>query len=162
VTLSATDAENDPVTFTAAVAGFNPAFDLQRQYHFTGVGYFTTPDNVTAYVLTAPGSNLNGNSFYLLTANGNLYAFDGNGNYGHTTANAANLVATLPAAVFNTPSLLTNAQPAAVPAATAVVSGTTLTVNVAGVPVGTVFQVFVNASDGAKTTTSGFLVSVTP
>src|SRR5262249_54380715 len=161
VMLGATDADSDPVTFSASVTGYNPAFDVQQQYHFTGVGYLMTPDGVTAYVLTAMGSNANGNGYYLLKSDGGLYAFDGTGNYGHTFANSANLLTTLDPSVDMNPMLLPSAQAPMTPSATAAVTGNTLTVNVASAPVGTVFRVFVNASDGAETTRTSFLVTVT-
>jgi hypothetical protein len=41
------------------------------------------------------------------------------------------------------------------------VSGNTLTVNVASVTPGTVFEVYVTVGDGAETQRTGFLVSVT-
>src|SRR5262249_9670525 len=135
--------------------------DLQRQYHFQGVGTFTTPDGVTAYVLQIAGSNGNGNPFFLLKSDGGLYAFDGTGNYGHTFANAANRVATLDPSVYANPALLTNAQAPTTPAAAVSVSGNVLTVGAAGLAPGTVFQVFVTASDGAETTRTGFVVTVT-
>jgi hypothetical protein len=65
--------------------------------------------------------------------------------------------------VYNTPTLLSNAQP---PATTAAIQhavqapvGNHLTVNVAGLPVGTIFEVLVTVSDGAETSTTSFLVT---
>jgi hypothetical protein len=161
LTLNSSDAEHDAITYAAAVAGYSPAYDLQQQYHFSGMGYFTTMDGVTAYVLSVAGTNSNGNSFYLLKSDGGVYAYDGSGSYAHTFANSNNLVTTLSSSVYMNPMLLTNAQLPASPAALATVSGSTLTVNVASVPVGTIFRVFVTASDGAETTRTGFLVTVT-
>ncbi len=159
VTLSATVADSAPVTFSAAVAGYSPAYNLQQVYHFTGVG-FVNNGGVSAYVLHS--SVLGGaDGYYLLKSDGGVYAYDGSGSYSHTFANSANLITTLDPSVYTTPTLLTNAQAPATPAAVAGVSGNTLTVNVAAVPVGTVFEVFVTASDGAETTRTGFLVTVT-
>jgi hypothetical protein len=157
--LSATDADGDTVSFTATVSGYNPAFNLQQIYHFTGVGFATT-GSVSAFVMRS--SVLGGaGGLYLVSTTGGVYAYDGSGNFATTFANSANLIATLNPGVFSNPTLLTNAQAPAVPAALATVNSTTLTVNVAGVPVGTVFEVFVTASDGAETTRTGFLVTVT-
>jgi hypothetical protein len=159
VPLSATDAENDPVTYKAQPVGYSPAYNLQQVYHFTGLGYVSV-GGVTAYVLQ---SNVSGGvgGFYLLKSDGGVYTYDGSGSYSHTFANSANLIGTLDPGVFATPGVLTNAQPPATPAASTNVSGNTLTVNVAGVPVGTVFEVFVTASDGAESQKTGFLVKVT-
>jgi hypothetical protein len=161
VTLGSSDAENDSISYTAAVAGYSPAYNLEQQYHFQGMGYFTTPDGTTAYVLSVAGMNANGNPYYLLKSDGALYAYDGSGSYSHTFANGANLIATLNSSYYSNPMLLTNAQAPATPPAMVSVNGNTLTVNVAAVPVGTVFQVVVTANDGAETTSTSFLVTVT-
>jgi hypothetical protein len=159
LSLSAADAENDPVSFTAQSAGYSAAYNLQQVYHFSGVGFITN-GGVTAYVMRS--SVLGGvGGYYLLSSTGGVYAYDGSGSYAHTFANSANLITTLDPSVYTTPTLLTNAQPPVLPAAVVNISGSTLTVNVASVPVGTVFEVFVTASDGAETTRTGFLVTVT-
>jgi pimeloyl-ACP methyl ester carboxylesterase len=160
VTLSSTAANNDAVTYTASVAGFSAAYNLQQQYNFKGVGYVSTPDGVTAYVLSIMGSNANGNPYYLITSTGGVYAYDGSGSFAHAIANSANLITTLSPSVYNNPTLLTAATAPAAPAALVSVSANTLTVNVAGVSPGTVFEVFVTANDGAETTRTGFLVTV--
>jgi hypothetical protein len=156
VTLAATSG----VTYSAAAAGYSPAYNLQQVYHFTGVG-FVTSGGVTAYVLH---SNVLGSAggYYLLNSAGDVYAYDGSGNFAATVANSANLIATLDPSVYASPSLLTQAQAAATPGAVVSVSGNTLTVNVAGVSAGRVFEVFVTANDGAETTRTGILVTVTP
>jgi hypothetical protein len=113
----------------------------------------------TAYVLhsSAPGGV---NGFYLLSSSGGVYAYDGSGDYSTTFANPHNLVAMLSAAVFTTPTLLTQATPT--PAGAMVgVTGTTLSLQVTGVPPGTLLRVFVTAFDGAESTRSSFLVNVT-
>jgi hypothetical protein len=159
VTLGATDAEGDPVTYSAQAVGYSAAYSLQQVYHFTGLGYATV-GGVSAYVLQS--SVLGGvGGFYLLNSSGGVYAYDGSGSYAHTFANSANLIATLDPSVYTTPTLLTSAQAPAAPAAVLTVSGSTLTVNVAGVSPGTVFRVIVSASDGAETLRTGFLVTVT-
>jgi hypothetical protein len=161
VTLSATDSENDPITYSAAVEGYSSAYNLQQQYRFQGLGYATSSDNVSAYVLSVNGLNINGNPYYLLNSSGALYAYDGSGSYGHTFANGANLVAQLSPNDYTTPTLLTNAQAPTAPPAIASVSGNTLTINVSSVHVGTVFQVIVTANDGAEIRRTSFLVTVT-
>jgi hypothetical protein len=161
VTLSSTDAENDSVTYTATPAGYSPEYNLQQQYRFQGMGYATSSDGVKAYVLSVNGQNANGNPYYLLSSSGALYAYDGSGSYGHTFNNGANLIAQLSAADYTTPTLLTNAKAPTAPAALLNVSGNTLTVNVASLTPGTVFQVIVTASDGAEKNQVSFLVTVT-
>jgi hypothetical protein len=75
-------------------------------------------------------------------------------------ADAHNLVAMLSPVVFTTPTLLTQATPT--PAgAVAGVTGNSLSLQVTGVPPGTLLEVFVTASDGAETSRTSFLVSVT-
>jgi hypothetical protein len=81
-------------------------FALQQQHQFRGVGYFTSGS--TAYVLQSsqPGPGVGG--FYLLTADGNLYAFTG-GSYTDSIT-SANLLASLDPGVYANPSLLLNAE----------------------------------------------------
>jgi hypothetical protein len=159
LTLSATPANNGPVTYTATVAGYSAEYSLQQQYQFQGLGYVTA--GATAYVLTINGLNANGNPYYLLSSTGGLYAYDGSGSYAHTFANSANLIAQLSPNDYTTPTLLTNAKAPTAPAAEVNVAGDQLTVNVTGLAEGTIFEVFVTASDGAETSRTGFLVTVT-
>jgi hypothetical protein len=147
------------VTYTAQAVGYSPAYNLQQVYHFTGLGYVSV-GGVTAYVMQS-GVSGGASGYYLLKSDGGVYAYDGSGSYAHTFANSANLITTLDPSVYNTPTLLTNAQPPAAPAAVASVVGNTLTVNVSAVPVGTVFQVIVSAFDGAELTRTRLLVTVT-
>jgi hypothetical protein len=164
LTLSSTDAENDSVSYTAQAVGYSAAYNLQQQYQFTAVGLFSTlMGGVTtpAFVLH---SNVLGSveGYYLINAsNGGVYAYDGSGNYATTFANSANLIATLSPSVFTNPMLLTNAMAPSAPNAVVAVTGNMLSVNVAGVAPGTVFQVIVTANDGAETTQTSFLVTVT-
>jgi hypothetical protein len=159
LTLGATDAEGDAVSYSAQVAAYNPAYNLQQVYHFTGVGQFTV-GGVSAYVLHSDVLGGVG-GYYLLKSDGGVYAYDGSGSFAHTFGNASNRIASLDPSVFTTPSLLTNAQPLAAPPAVVSVSGGTLTVDVSGLAAGTVFEVFVTASDGAEPTRVGFRVTVT-
>jgi uncharacterized repeat protein (TIGR03803 family) len=165
LTLGATDADNDPVTYTSVAKGYSLEYTLQQEYGFRGVGRVTTPDGATAYVLAANGSNANGNPYYLLTSTGGLYAYDGSGSFSHTIANSGNFVAQLSANDYTTPTLLTNARPPvttpAIQSALSAPVGNQLTLNVTGLSVGTVFEVFVTVSDGAETSETSFLVTVT-
>ena len=116
-------------------------------------------------MLSVNGSNTNGNPYYLLTATGGLYAYDGSGSFSHTIANSNNLVAQLSANDYATPTLLTNAQPPvttlAIQSAVGAAAGNQLTLDVTGLSVGTVFEVFVSVSDGAEASQTSFLVTVT-
>src|SRR5262249_14181068 len=121
VTLSATDAENDPVTFTATAVGYSPAYNLQQLYNFTGLGSRTV-GGVTAYVLKS-GVLQGSGGIYLVNNTGAVYAYDGSGSYAHTFANSANLIAILNPSVYTTPTLLTNAVAPTAPSANVTVSG---------------------------------------
>jgi hypothetical protein len=161
VALNAADAQGDAVSYTATAE--SAAYALQQQYQFTGVGLFTA-GGVTAYLLLSavPGGS---QGYYLLSSTGGVYAYDGSGSFANTIAVSYNLVAQLTPAVYTTPTLLTAATPAS-PGATLTVTPvnattSTLSVNVAGVAPGTVFQVIVTASDGAETSRTSFLVTVT-
>jgi hypothetical protein len=159
LTLGSTDAEGDTVTYSVQVPAYNPAYNLQQIYHFTGVGLFTI-GGVPAYVLHSDVLGGVG-GYYLLRADGGVYAYDGSGSFAHSFGNPNNLIASLDPGVFNNPTVLTNAQLPPTPAAVASLSGNTLTVDVSGLAVGTVFEVFVTASDGAEPTRVGFRVTVT-
>jgi hypothetical protein len=161
LTLSSSQPASATPTYSARVAGYSLAYNLQQQYHFQGLGYFTTSDNVKVYTLQASTNNANGNPLYLLSSTGGLYAYDGGSEFGTTLSNSANLIAQLGAAVYTTPTMLTNAQPPQAPTAQVNVAGNQLTVNVTGASVGTVFEVFVTVNDGVSSSRSGFLVTVT-
>jgi hypothetical protein len=160
VYLTAVDAEGDAVTCTATVA--SAPFTLQQQYEFTGVGLFSTSvSGVTtkAYVLrSAVPCGVGG--FYLLSSSGGVYAYDGSGDFSTTFGNGHNLVANSSPAIFDSPTLLTQATPTPL-AATVSVTGNSLSLKVTGVPPGTLLEVFVTASDGAETGRTTFLVNVT-
>jgi hypothetical protein len=159
--LSSTDAEGDPVTYSATAV--SAPFALQQQYGFTQVGYITA-GGVTAYVLRSdvPGGF---GDYYLLSSTGGVYAYDGSGNFASTFADGHNQIATLSSAVYTTPSLLTSAAPVVLPANVLSVNNNatpaTLTLGVAGLTPGTLLQVFLTGSDGAEITGTSFLVTVT-
>jgi hypothetical protein len=166
LSLSGTDADKDVLTYSASAVAYSAEYALQQQYHFQGVGNVTTPDGVTAYVLEINGTNPYGNPYYLLSSTGGLYAYDGSGSFSHTIANSANLIARLSTNDYTTPGLLTNASPpvtsAAIQQAVIAPVGNQVTLNVTGLPIGTVFEVLVTVSDGAETTQTNFLVTVAP
>jgi hypothetical protein len=163
--LVSSDTKGDAVAYAATAVSATAA--LQQQYQFTPVGlYGTKVDGVTtqAYVLysAVPGG---AGGYYLLSSTGGLYAYDGSGSFANTFADEHNQIAQLSATVFNTPILLTQPTPVVLPANVVSVNNSvspaTLTLNVAGLPAGTLLEVFVTASDGAETTKTGFLVTVT-
>jgi hypothetical protein len=169
VPLSATDADDSAssLTYTAKTVGYSAAYTLEQQYKFVGMGNATS-GGISAYVLAVNGKNINGSPYFLLTSNGNLYAYDGVSYSSTVNAGPPNssLIATLGAAVYNNPTLLTNAQPPTPPGITPTINGTpghySLSLNASSLPVGTVFQVLLTVSDGAESTTESFLVTVTP
>jgi hypothetical protein len=103
---------DDPTQLTNAQAptNYTNLYTAQQQYQFTGLGYFTA--GATAYVLHSNASGAGFEGYYLLTANGTLYAYDGSGSYAHTIANSANVVASFEPAVYANPSLLLGARAA--------------------------------------------------
>jgi hypothetical protein len=157
--LGSTNFQNGPLSYTATAVGYSAAYNLQQQYNFTGIGYFTA-GGVTAYVLH---SNVAGgvNGYYLMNSAGSIYAYDGSNNYASSFATSANRIADLGSGTYATPTLLTKAPAPTAPAAGISVSGGTLTVNVASVSVGTIFEVLVNGGDGSSTGHTSFLVTVT-
>jgi hypothetical protein len=161
LTLASTEPASDPPTYAAKVIGYSAAYNLQQQYHFQGLGYYTTPDGVKVYALQSATPNANGNNFYLLTSSGAIYAYDGGSRFGTSLALSANLVRQLDPGLYLTPSLLTNAQRPVVPNARIVVVGNQLTIDVTGLSVGTTFEILVTVSDGLQTDRTGFLVTVT-
>jgi hypothetical protein len=164
LTLSSTGSQGKTVTYSATGEAYSPEYTLEQDYRFQGLGRVTTADGVTAYMLQVAGLNANGNPYYLLSNTGGLYAYDGSGSFSHTIANSANLVAQLNPIDFADPSLLIDAQApitsSAIAQAVNPPSGNQLSLNVTGLPVGTIFQVFVAASDGVETSRTSFLVTV--
>jgi hypothetical protein len=103
---------DDPTQLTNAQAptNYTNLYTVQQQYQFTGPGYFTA--GATAYVLHSNAAGAGFEGYYLLTANGTLYAYDGSGSYAHAIANSANVVASFEPAVYANPSLLLGARAA--------------------------------------------------
>ncbi len=158
VRLSATDPGGNSITYSAAVADDNPAFDLQQVYQFKAGGYFTA--GTTAYVLVARANNSFGNPYYLLSSQGGLYAYDGSGSYAHTFAGVTP-IAQLGSAVFDDPTQVLDAQAPAGPAPDVGVSvnGNVLTLTPPTGFLGS-FKVTVTADDGSGTAQQSFLVNV--
>ena len=80
--LGATSPDGSPLTYTTT-KGDSPLFDLQQQYQFTGVGYFTA--GAAAYVLHSNQAGPGVAGYYLLRpTDGGLFAYDGSGSYAHS------------------------------------------------------------------------------
>jgi hypothetical protein len=164
LTLGSIGGQN-PVTYAAVGVAYSPDYALEGQYQFRGLGTGTTPDGVSAYVLQVTGTNVFGNPYYLLSPSGAVYAYDNSGSFGHSFGNAAGFIAQLDPSVYSTPTLLTNAQlpvtPLDIQQAVHHPSGNQLTLDVTGLPIGTIFEVLVTAGDGIETSQTNFLVTVT-
>jgi hypothetical protein len=154
VPLSATDAEGDPVTYTATVLTPSASLyqlDQRLQLHLYNGSYYTNEWGLgEKWLVGADGT------WYGLLPNGQLYRWAG---LITTTMQPANLVATLDPTVYTYPQLLWNAQPPAAPAVTLSVQGNTLTLQRPAGLTG-VFAVQVAASDGASSATQVFYLTL--
>jgi hypothetical protein len=101
----------DPTLLTNAQAPVNytTLYNLQQQYQFQGLGYFTA--DATAYVLHSnlPGAGVGG--YYLLRADGTLVPYDGSGSYAYPFLNETP-IAHLDPAVYADPAELLDAKAA--------------------------------------------------
>jgi uncharacterized protein YkwD len=145
VTLSATDADGDPLTYSAV--GNSQAYGLKVKYglHTDGNYLLNWGGKQDKWIM---GS---GSSWFFLLPNGALYQWDGS-----NTASGT-LVANLGASFYADPTLLTNAQPGQAPA-TLSVSGNVLTITPNAGFVGT-FSVTASASDGIASDSKTFNVT---
>jgi subtilisin-like proprotein convertase family protein len=149
VPVNTTDADGNPVSLQAAVAGYNPAYDVQQQLGLYMNGSFF--------------QNFDGlNEKWLYSAVQNRYFVilpDGEVRPGKTATSATSTLVTLDPRYWQDPTLIFNA-PAPTTPATVSVSGGNLLMSA---PVGFAgtFRVTVTASDGLMTTAQSFLVHVT-
>jgi hypothetical protein len=152
VPLSVTDADGDPITYTAAVLTPSAALyqlNTQLGLHLYNGSYYT---NIWGYgEKWLVGSD---GTWYGLFPDGKLYRWSG---LISTTMQPANLVATLDTSVYAYPQLLWTAQPPVSPAIALSVQGNTLTVQRPAGLTG-VFQVQATASDGAASATQTFFL----
>jgi subtilisin family serine protease len=152
VALSATDADGDVVTFSAAALTPDAqAYQLDQQLHLAQYqgSYYTNTWGIGDKWLV--GAN---NVWYGLLPDGRLYRWAGTL---AQTLQPANLVATLNPIFYTEPRLLWDAQPPVAPPITATVQGNQLTLTR---PAGLhgVFLIQVAANDGAATGTRTFLL----
>jgi hypothetical protein len=154
VPLSATDAEGDPITYSATVVTPNASLyqlNQRLQLHLYNGSYYTNEWGLgEKWLVGADGT------WYGLLPNGQLYRWAG---LITTTMQAANLVATLDPVVYTYPQLLWNAQPPVAPAITLSVQGNTLALQRPAGLTG-VFLVQVSASDGATSATQVFYLTL--
>ncbi len=152
ITLLATDANHDPLTYSARLVGQgNALYDLRQQFGLTYLGsYYTNIWGANEKWLGGAGG-----IWYCLLPNGALYRWAGTMS---ATLSAANLVATVSTTCYADPSLLWNAQPGQTPPVKLSVAGNQLTVQVAAGYTGS-FQIQVAVSDGTHSVSSTFTVS---
>jgi hypothetical protein len=128
VPVGASDADGDPITWSASAAAYSPLFALEQQYRFQGGGQATVR-GVTAYVLMTADNNAFGNPYYLLRqSDGALFPYDGSGTFANTQAGTP--LAALGASAYLDPSLLLKAAP---PVDYAALYNARQTLNLAGV-----------------------------
>jgi subtilisin family serine protease len=152
ITIQATDANHDPLTYSARLVGQgNNLYDLRQQLGLTYLG---------SYYLNVWGANEKwlggaGGVWYCILPNGELRRWAGTMS---ATLTAANLVATVGTNCYADPSLLWNAQPGPSLPVTLSVIGNQLTVQVAAGYTGS-FQIQVTVSDGTHLVSQTFTVS---
>jgi subtilisin family serine protease len=156
ISLSATDPNGDPLTYSANIVGqstdSNQAYQLQSSLGLTALGsYYQNSFGLNEKWIG--GSN---GAFYLLLPSGELRRWTGTPD---STLAAANLLGTLDAKYYNDPSLLLNAQPAPVSPVTAIVTGSTLTVSAAASATGS-YQIEVIVSDGSLSAVRTFTLTI--
>jgi hypothetical protein len=146
VSVSATDADQDSLTFQAvALTPSALAYQLDQQYGFRAAA--------ANYYLNLQGKNekwlvSQTNVWYTLLPTGQLYRWAGTM---AQTLQSANLVATFDASFYAEPRLLWDARPAVAPALTFIWQGNQLTIQRASTLTG-VYFIDVSATDGWLTT----------
>lgn len=152
VTLSASDADGDALSFSAQiVAAGNNLYQVRQQFGLAFLGdYFT---GVWGQGEKWLGST--GGQWYCVLPNGELRRWAGTMS---ATLDAANLVATVPVACHADPSLLWNAQPGQVVPASLSVAGNQVTLRANADFTGS-FQVEVSVNDGTHVVSRRFTVS---
>ncbi|MGH9675571.1 MAG: hypothetical protein ACRD36_00590, partial [Candidatus Acidiferrum sp.] len=160
-TLAASDAEGDGISFSAQVVGYSQLAALRQllqlqpftsNYDFGALGG-------QAKWLQSTVLNQYGNGFYTLLPDGTLHAWGGS-NDPMTGSSSGAVIANVGTAVYTDPTLLINAKTPAAPAIGMSVIGSELVLSQLMGFTGT-FEVFVTASDGALSTRTSFLVTVT-
>lgn len=153
LTLSASDPNGSPITFSATLtsAPASQAYQLKQQLGLTYAGsYYTNQWGQNEKWLSSTGS-----SWYCLLPSGQLRRWAGSMT---ATMQSANLIATLPVSYYDDPSLLWNAQPGAAP--TLKVVGNQLTIIAGANSAPGTYQIQVAASDGVLKSFETFSVTV--
>jgi hypothetical protein len=151
VTLNASDADGDPLTFSYQAISFNPLYSLQQRLQLTNYEQFFDLYGHQEYWLK---SSTNG-GWYALLPSGNLYV----GNFNDAAEPFGALVADVGVAVYNNLNLLLNASPPEPVTVNFSLSGNILTFTPPSNFTGT-FEVIVSVSDGVVSTSRTFLVTV--
>ncbi|HZU38876.1 MAG TPA: invasin domain 3-containing protein, partial [Gemmataceae bacterium] len=110
VSLNGSDADGDPLTYTAQVQGYNPLYNLEQQYAFTGTApYAYNSRGQGDKWLNSPNSNTANGGWYVLMPTGNLYAWQKNdGSHSLIATLATTPVASNLGAAYTNPALLLN------------------------------------------------------
>ncbi|MBI2809143.1 MAG: S8 family serine peptidase [Planctomycetes bacterium] len=154
LTLNATDANGDAITFSARVLGgsSSQAYQLQQQLGLTFAGdYFQNSWGENEKWMTSTSG-----TWYCILPNGEVRRWEGSM---ATTMSPANLVATLDASFYADPSLLWNAQPGSGAIPTVSIAGNRLTIQAPADGSGSV-QVEVTASDGQLSSVKTFGLTI--
>jgi subtilisin family serine protease len=154
VTLSASDPDGDPITYSASLlqsSSAAQAYQLQQQLGLQHPGsYYTNSWGQNEKWMTSTSG------WYCILPNGELRRWAGSIT---TTLQAANLIATLDPRIYADPSLLWNAQAASTAIPTLAINGNQLTIQAPAGLSGT-FQIQVGASDGQQSATQTFTLSI--
>lgn len=152
VTLNATDANGDAITYSARVTGSmsQTAYQLDQQLGLTFTGSYSQ----NAYGQGEKWIRGNGNKWYCILPNGEFRVFNGTI---AATLQPANLLAKFDARYFADPSMIWNAKAGNAAVPTLSIVGNKLTVTApAGVVDG--YTIEITASDGKATATQSFIV----
>jgi uncharacterized protein YkwD len=151
VTLAATDAPGQTVSYQAQVTGNNSAYGLEQSMNFFYTGdYKQNAVGLNEKWVRSRTSNLANGGWYAILPDGEIRPWTGGNTVGAT-------VATLGASVYADPSLLYSA---AAPSVGTSFSGSVLTLSPPGNYVGSL-QVNVTASDGTSTASQRFNLTLT-
>jgi subtilisin family serine protease len=155
VTLNATDADNDPIAYTAQVIGSSAsqAYQLKQQLSlsFNDSYYFNAWGQNEKWLGGANGA------WYCILPNGEFRRWSGSMG---ATLQPANLVATFDASYHADPSLLFDAQAASGAQPTLSIAGRQLTIQAPAGASGS-YQIRVTASDGKATAQQVFALTIT-
>jgi hypothetical protein len=154
VALNATDADGDPLTFSARVLSSTAAqaYQLKQQLGllYSGSYYYNAHGYAEKWIASSSGT------WYFILPSGDLYRWTG---VKPLTIQAGNLIAWLGTGFYADPRLLWNAQPSSVPNVKLSIAGNQLTVQAPAGAAGS-YQIQVSASDGSLASVRTFTVTV--